>query len=94
MDKEVYQTKEFGDYAKNNLVLLRADFPNKTKLSADLKKANEDLKKKKYASPFQGYPTTVLVSAEGKKIGEKVGYPPGSGPKAYIKEIEALKAKK
>ncbi len=85
MDQEVYHSKEFAAYAKKNLVLVQADFPNKPQ-SKELKKANEILKQK-YANPFQGFPTTVILDSNGKKLGEKVGYPPGSGPKAFIQEI-------
>jgi protein disulfide-isomerase len=92
LDKEVYESKEFADYAKQNLVLVRADFPRAAQSDA-LKKANADLKKK-YADPFRGYPTTVLVESDGKKINEKIGYAPGSGPKAFIKALEELRAKK
>ena len=86
LDNEVFATKEFAEFAAKNLVLVKADFPRKTKLAPELQKANEALRDQ-YAKPFQGYPTIVLVSAAGKKLGETVGYAPGSGPKAYIKEL-------
>lgn len=88
----MFHSKEFAEYAKKNLVLVRADFPNRIPQSDELKKANTELKQK-YATPFQGYPTTVIVNSDGKKLGEKVGYPPGSGPKAFISEIEKIAEK-
>ena len=91
MDQEVYHSKEFAEYASKNLVLVQADFPNKP-ISAELKKANEGLRQK-YATPFQGFPTTVILDSNGKKLGEKIGYPPGSGPKAFIKEIGQIAKK-
>jgi thioredoxin-related protein len=49
--------------------------------------------KQKYATPFQGFPTTVILDSNGKKLGEKVGYPPGSGPQAFLKEIGQIAKK-
>jgi len=92
LDKEVFETTEFGDYAKKNLVLVKADFPRRNALSAELKAANEALKAK-YATPFKGYPTIVLVDANGKKLGETVGYRPGSGSKDYLAKLDQIRKK-
>ena len=56
-----------------------------------VKKANAALKKKYAAS--SGYPTIVLLDADGKKLGEEVGYHPGSGPKDYIARLEKITKK-
>ena len=90
MDAEVYHSEKFADYAKKNLVLVRADFPRKVEQSAELKKANEALKSK-YA--VKGFPTTVILDSNGEKLGQKVGYPPGSGPEKFIAEIENIAKK-
>lgn len=89
LDKEVFATSTFADFAAKNLVLVKADFPRKTKLAPELQKANEALRDK-YAKPFQGFPTIVLVDAAGKKLGEEVGYSPGSGPDAYLKTLTGM----
>jgi protein disulfide-isomerase len=86
LDKEVFSTKEFADYAGKNLVLVEVDFPNKKKQSAELKKANDALQKK-YG--IEGYPTIIVLNGEGKKVGE-LGYMPG-GPKPFIAALEKLK---
>src|SRR3982751_2016724 len=39
--QEALDTKEFQDYAAQNLVLVEVDFPRKAPQSAELKKANE-----------------------------------------------------
>lgn len=88
----MFKSAEFAEYARKNLVLVEADFPRRKAQAAELKKANEELKKK-YAEPFEGYPTVVLVDAEGKSLGAEVGYPPGSGPKKFIAKIEKLKGR-
>ena len=89
MDKEVYQTQEFADYAKKNLVLVQADFPRKKAQSAAQKRANEALKEK---YKVEGFPTLVTLNSEGRKVGEEVGYG-GGGPKPLIATLEKYKNK-
>ena len=84
LDKEIFNTPEFKQYAKKNLVLLKLDFPRKKQLSAEEKAQNKELAQR-YG--IQGYPTIILLDGEGKNLGE-LGYMKG-GPKAFIKEIEA-----
>jgi thioredoxin-related protein len=88
LNKEVFSTDEFARYAKDNLVLVEVDFPQKKEQSAAQKKANRDLEKK---YKVEGYPTIIVLNAEGKKIGE-LGYQPG-GPKPFIAQLEKLKKK-
>jgi thioredoxin-related protein len=88
LDKEVFSTPEFAEYAKQNLVLVEVDFPNRKKQSAELKKANDALQKK---YKIEGYPTIIVLNGEGKKIGE-LGYMKG-GPKAFTAELEKLRKK-
>ena len=92
LHKEVFDQKAFKDYAAANLVLMEADFPRKTQLSPELKKQNAQLKKD-YLN--EGYPTVLLLDAEGKKLSEDIGYREG-GPEAYVKHLQELleKAKK
>ena len=88
LDKEVFSTPEFKEYAAKNLVLVEVDFPHKKVLSAELTKANQSLQKK---YKIQGYPTIIVLNAEGKQVGE-LGYGPG-GPKPFIEKLEAAKKK-
>ena len=83
---EVFDLKEFKDYADKNLVLVEVDFPRKKQLSADQKKANKALQEQ---YKIQGYPTIIVLNGEGKKVGE-LGYVKG-GPKAFIAELDKLK---
>jgi thioredoxin-related protein len=86
LDKEVFTQKAFQDYAKDNLVLMLADFPNdKSKQSAQVQKQN-----KKLADEFgvRGFPTVFVLSPEGKVVG-RTGYQPG-GPEAYVKHIKDI----
>jgi protein disulfide-isomerase len=89
LQKEVFTKPEFKEYADKNLVLVEVDFPSKKKLPADLKKANEKLKDE---FKIEGFPTLVVLDANGKKLGEEVGFG-GGGPKEFIKTIDAIVAK-
>ncbi len=85
LNKEVFSKPEFIEYAKKNLVAVEVDFPNKKKLSAAQKQANDALAKK-YG--IKGYPTIIVLDSEGKKVGE-LGYKPN--PTLFIAELEKLK---
>ena len=87
MKKDVLDVKAFKDFADKGLVLVEVDFPNAKKQSAAEKKANEALKDK-YA--VAGFPTFLLVDANGKELGRQVGYLKG-GPDAFIGKIEEWK---
>jgi thioredoxin-related protein len=86
LKKEVFDTKEFQDYADKNLVLVEVDFPRRKRLSAEQAKANQALQEK---YQIQGYPTIIMLNGEGRKVGE-LGYMQG-GPKVFNGELAKLK---
>jgi thioredoxin-related protein len=86
LNKEVFSQPDFAAYAQTNLVCVEVDFPTKKKLSAEQQKANDALAKK---YNVEGYPTIIVLNADGKKVGE-LGYMKG-GPKAFIAALEKLK---
>jgi len=83
-DKEALDTDKFAQYAKSHLELVLADFPNSKPQSDALKAANAALQKK-YG--VDGFPTLILLSADGKELGRQTGYAPG-GTDAFIAELE------
>ena len=83
LNKEVFAKPEFVEFAKKNLVLVEVDFPRKKEQSAEQKKANQALQSK---YQIQGYPTLIVLDADGNKVGE-LGYVAG-GPKAWIEKFE------
>ncbi|MEE9368618.1 MAG: thioredoxin fold domain-containing protein [Pontiella sp.] len=86
LDKEVFSQQAFKDYAKDNLVMVLADFPSdKSKQSEELQAQNEKLAKE---FDVQGFPTVYILNSDGKPIA-KTGYEPG-GPEAYIANIKKL----
>ena len=56
-----------GDYAKQHVVLVEVDFSIKKRQSPELKAANEALAKE---FKVDGYPTLIVLSPDGKKLGE------------------------
>lgn len=86
LDKEVFSQKAFQEYAKENLVLVLADFPrDKSGQSAELRKQNDKLSKK---FGVRGFPTVYILDPEGKSIA-KTGYQAG-GPEAYVEHVKKL----
>ena len=82
---EVFSKDAFKTEAPKKFVLVELDYPSpakKKKQSAELKKQNEDLAKQ---YKIQGYPTILLMDAEGKVVA-KTGYQPG-GPEKYVKHL-------
>ncbi len=90
LEQEVFSTKEFKEFAAANVILMEADFPKKKELSAELKAQNEILKKKYLEG---GYPTVLLLDAEGNRVSEDLGELEG-GTQGYVKKITALIAEK
>lgn len=84
--KEVLSTPDFAKYAGDKLVLVELDFPRTKEQSDELKKANQALSKK-YS--VEGFPTLVVLNADGKEIGRQVGYLKG-GPSAFIEKLNGF----
>ena len=90
LNKEVFSHEPFKAGVKDKFVLVELDYPqDKSKLSAATLKQNEELAKK---YPIGGYPTILLTDADGKPYAA-TGYEAG-GPEAYVKHLDALRAKK
>ena len=88
LGKEVFSKPEFQAYAKDKLVLVEVDFPRKKEQTAIIKEQNQKLQKE---FAIEGYPTIIVLNAEGKKVGQ-LGYMPG-GPSAFLAELDKLKGK-
>ena len=84
LEKEVFSTSKFQSWARDNVVLVRVDFPNGSQ-TIRVKEQNAALKAK---YPFNGFPTIMIVDTAGNVLGRESGYTPGSGPDAYIATLE------
>jgi thioredoxin-related protein len=85
LDAEVFNTPEFGVYARENLICLQANFPKRNLQSEDKKRENEELARKYSVSAV---PTIVLLDAKGEWIGT-TGYRPG-GPDGYLQHLTKI----
>jgi len=88
LDAEVFSTKDFQKWAKDNVVLLQLDFPRHKKLDAKLAKQNEELRGKYKVT---GYPTILFLDHEGNELGRS-GYLEG-GPEKWIESATSILAK-
>ena len=85
LDKEVFDQKEFKAFAKDRVVLFKADFPRAKELAADVKAQNEQLRQ---TFGVEGFPTVLLLDAGGKLIA-RTGYRRG-GAGAYVDHLKDL----
>lgn len=85
LDREVFSTPEFAEWAERSAVLMKVDFPRQKPMSADQQRDNQALAEK-YG--VEGFPTVVFLSADGKELG-RLGYRPG-GAKAWIAAAEQI----
>jgi protein disulfide-isomerase len=85
MEEEVLGQREFIEFAKNNLVLLKLDFPRRKKLSPEEEEQNHKLGQK---FAIEGFPTYVLVDPTGKELRRLIGYLEG-GPKKFIEWVKS-----
>jgi len=88
LQKEVLSTREFQDYASKNFILLEVDFPRAKQQTAELAQQNRTLAQR---FGIEGFPTIIVLNAEGKKLGEMVGYDPQAGRQAFLDSLEKMR---
>ncbi len=88
IDREIWSTDVFKNYANENYVLLKADFPKRKKnaLSEKQTKSNALLAEKYNKQGF--FPFVVVLDSNGKVLGE-TSYKKTT-PENYIKELNAF----
>lgn len=88
LDREIWSTDTFKKYAKENYIMLKADFPRRKKnaLSEVKTKANALLAEKYNKQGF--FPFVVVLDSNGKVLGES-SYKKTT-PENYIKELNAF----
>ncbi|HMR17319.1 thioredoxin family protein [Mariniflexile maritimum] len=90
LDKEIWNTKEYQDLAKNHFVMLKADFPRK---KANKLPSNLELQNQKLAETYnnQGYfPFVVVLDKNGKVLGN-MGYEKITPTQYYTKLASFIK---
>lgn len=88
LDKNIWQSTEFQNYAKKHWVMLRADFPRKkaNKLSGEQTAENAALAEKYNQKGY--FPLVVLLDADGNVLGQ-TGFK-NISPKEYIELLKAF----
>lgn len=88
LEKNIWQSAVFNQFASEELVLYRADFPQKRKnrLSEHLVKSNQKLAEE--YNPKGYFPHVVVLDESGNVIGV-MGYAKIS-PEEYIEKIKAV----
>lgn len=83
LEKEVWSSEAFKNYAKDHIVLLKADFPKRKKnaLPVKLQQHNNELALR--YNPKKRFPSVVVLNKEGKVLGQ-TGYVKKRSPSEYI----------
>lgn len=84
--KQVASSPAFAAFATNNLVLVEVDFPNDKPQSNELKAANNALQSK---YDIQGFPTFILLNADGKELGRVTGFDPAKADE-FIPQLKKI----
>ena len=88
MEKDVFKKEAWWKYAEKNVNMVWIDFPSdKSKVPQKFVSRNE-LLAKKYG--VQGFPTYIILSADGSKVLGTLGAGRGKTPKSFAKEVDAL----
>ena len=88
LEKEIWEDESFKTYARENYILLRADFPKRKKniLPKEKQTHNDKLAERFNAAGY--FPLVVVISPEEKVLGQ-LGYEK-STPEKYIELINAF----
>ncbi|SEF96619.1 thioredoxin family protein [Flavobacterium urumqiense] len=88
LDRDIWKSAYFMEFAKNNLILERADFPKKkqNQLTPEIKELNQSLAEKYNKDGM--FPLVVVVDKNGKVLG-KTGYKNVS-PQEYVNILKSF----
>ena len=89
MQRQVFDSPEFAQYARGALVLVDVDFPEKHTQAEDVARANLALKARFNLSPVkdEGFPTIVLLDDAGQTVFQETGYA-GGGPAEILPMLQ------
>lgn len=85
MTAQIFDTTEFTEFAKANLVAVKLDYPQSKPQSDELKAQNQGLAQK---FNVEGFPTVILLASDGKELARNVGLMRG-GPQTLIDWIKS-----
>ena len=87
LDKEIWSTQEFIEYANEHYVMLKADFPRKKKNALEKEQQEKNNKLAENYNKNGYFPFVVVLNNEGKVLNE-LGYKK-SNPNDYIKLLNS-----
>jgi phage shock protein E len=89
MQRQVFDSAVFAQYARRALVLVDVDFPEKHKQNEELRRANLSLKARFNLSQEsgEGFPTVVLLNEAGETVFQETGYASG-GPAEVLPKLQ------
>jgi rhodanese-related sulfurtransferase/thioredoxin-related protein len=89
MQRQVFDSPEFAQYARRALVLVDVDFPERLQQDQELRHANRALKARFNLSrePGEGFPTIVLLNEAGETVFQETGYG-GGGPAEVLPRLQ------
>ncbi len=89
MQRQVFASPEFIQYARRALILVDVDFPQKSTQTEELKQANLALKARFNLSreAGEGFPTIVLLNDAGETVVQETGYA-GGGPAEVLAKLQ------
>lgn len=85
--QDVFAQPAFEEFAKENLVPVKLDFPRRSDQSPEIKAANQALSQK---YNIEGFPTLILLDSQGAELAREVGYG-GGGVEAFIEWVNKNK---
>jgi len=85
LEKEILSAKTFTAFADRNLVLFIADYPQSKRQDKKVKDQNAELKK---TYGIRGYPSVLILNAEGKSLGA-TGYNE-AGAEAFVEAVSTI----
>ncbi|WP_291373023.1 thioredoxin family protein [Cyclobacterium sp.] len=88
LDKEIWQSSEFQTYARENYVMLRADFPRKKANQLSEEQAIKNGKLAEKYNPNGYFPLVVVLDKKAGVLGE-TGYKKMS-PNEYISHLNSF----
>lgn len=88
MEESVFTKPEWADYAKDNLVMVLVDFPNDKSLVPEKYVERNSALQAEYG--VQGFPTFVVLDADGKTELGRLGSGRDKTPASFRAELELL----
>ena len=88
LERNIWTSQEFIDYAKQHYILLKADFPHKRKNRLSDMQMKKNIALAKIYNPRKRFPTVLVLDENGNVLG-KTGYKRVS-PKEYIEILNSF----